>query len=73
MAKVTIYMPDDLLAEAKDADLNISGLAQAAVAAALRTAKTDAWLDELRRRPRSTVRSEDVDRAVREVRDTWGA
>ena len=73
MAKVTIYMPDELLAEAKDAELNISGLAQAAVAAALESAKTDAWLEELRRRPRSTVRSEDVDRALRGVRDSWGA
>jgi post-segregation antitoxin (ccd killing protein) len=73
MAKVTIYMPDDLLAEAKDAELNISGLAQAAVAAALRRAKTDAWLEELGRRPRSSVGSEDVDRALREVRDSWGA
>ena len=71
MAKVTIYMPDDLLAEAKDAELNISGLAQNAVVAALRSAKTDAWLEELRRRPRSTVRSEDVDRTLREVRDRW--
>lgn len=73
MAKVTIYMPDDLLAEAKDAELNISGLAQAAVAAALRSARTDAWLDELDGRPRSTVRCEDVDRALRDVREHWGA
>jgi len=72
MAKVTIYMPDDLLAEAKDAELNISGLAQNAVVAALRRAKTDAWLEELCRRPGSTVRSEDVDRTLREVRDRWG-
>ena len=73
MAKVTIYMPDDLLAEAKDAELNISGLAQHAVVVALRSSRTDAWLDELRRRPRSTVRSEDVDGTLREVRDHWGA
>jgi post-segregation antitoxin (ccd killing protein) len=73
MAKVTIYMPDELLVAAKDAGLNISGLAQHAVRVALRSAKTDAWLEELRRCPRSTVRSEDVDRTLREVRDRWGA
>jgi post-segregation antitoxin (ccd killing protein) len=73
MAKVTIYMPDELLAEAKEAGLNISGLAQDAVAAALQTAKTEAWLRSMRARPRSGVKSEDVQQALREVRDNWGA
>lgn len=45
MARVNVYLPDDLAAEAKAAGLNVSGLTQEALRSALTTAHVDEWLD----------------------------
>ena len=51
MARVNISLPDELVAKAKAADLNISGLAAQAIAAELdrraKTAELDSYLAEL--------------------------
>ncbi|MGH9292941.1 MAG: type II toxin-antitoxin system CcdA family antitoxin [Acidimicrobiales bacterium] len=51
MARVNITMPDDLYAEARRAGLNVSRLAQRAVAAELerrrKVAELDAYLSEI--------------------------
>lgn len=47
MARVNIYLPDDLAAQAKAADLNLSALAQDAVRRSLGARSTDAWLATL--------------------------
>ncbi|MHB1446257.1 MAG: type II toxin-antitoxin system CcdA family antitoxin [Acidimicrobiales bacterium] len=51
MARVNITMPDDLYSRAKDAGLNVSQLAQAAIGAELtrlaKIAELDAYLAEL--------------------------
>ena len=44
MARVNIYLPDDLAAEARSADINLSALVQDAVRALLTSRSTDAWL-----------------------------
>ncbi len=47
MARVNVYLPDDLAAAAREAGLNVSALTQAALAQALAQAATDAWLTGL--------------------------
>ena len=47
MARVNVYLPDELAAAAREAELNMSALTQGAVTAALAARRTDAWLDQL--------------------------
>ena len=47
MARLNIYLPDDLADRARAVGLNISGLAQDAVAAELDRRLLRAWLDVL--------------------------
>jgi post-segregation antitoxin (ccd killing protein) len=54
MARLNVYVPDDLAARAKAADLNVSALAQAAIADELQRRATNSWLDTLPA-PRGTV------------------
>ena len=55
MARVNIYLPDDLAEKAKAADLNVSGLAQEAIRRQLRVRETNQWLDRLLQRPPTGV------------------
>jgi len=55
VARVNIYLPDDLAASARAAGLNVSALAQDAVRLALDGRTTDAWLASLEPAPTSTV------------------
>lgn len=45
MARVNVYLPDELAAEAKAAGLNVSSLTQEALRSALATRRVDEWLD----------------------------
>jgi len=47
MARVNVYLPDDLAAEAKAAGLNVSNLTQKALRSALSATRVDEWLDEV--------------------------
>ena len=47
MARVNVYLPNDLAAEAKAAGLNVSGLTQEILRRALVTKRTDEWLDRI--------------------------
>lgn len=47
MARLNVYVPDDLAARARAAGLNVSAVAQAAIAAELQREDTDAWLADL--------------------------
>lgn len=69
MARVNVYLPDDLARRAKQAGLNISGLTQEAVRTALAAASTDEWLEELASLPPVDVSHEAVLRAVGEAKD----
>jgi post-segregation antitoxin (ccd killing protein) len=44
MARVNIYLPDEMAAAAREAGLNVSALTQQALADALARRATDAWL-----------------------------
>jgi len=46
MARVNVYLPDDLANDARGAGLNVSRLTQDAVREALIARRTDAWLDQ---------------------------
>ena len=59
MARVNVYLPDDLAAAAKAADLNVSSLTQAALRRALAASDLDRWLADL-----DTVDPVDVDGAA---------
>ena len=45
MARVNVYLPDDLAAEAKAAGLKVSNLTQEALRSALAADRLDHWLD----------------------------
>jgi post-segregation antitoxin (ccd killing protein) len=68
MARVNIYLPDDLAREAKAAGLNISGIAQEALRTALASRRVAAWLDDIARLPPTGV-THALDEARREA---WG-
>jgi post-segregation antitoxin (ccd killing protein) len=63
MARLNVYVPDELAEEAKRADLNISSLTQEAIKLSLRLRSTDDWLVTLKR-PRRKVSHEAVLRAL---------
>ena len=47
MARVNVYLPDDLAAEAKAAGINVSNLTQQALRSALAASRLDDWLDDV--------------------------
>ena len=47
VARLNVYLPDDLAAEVKKAGLNLSAVTQEAVRRSLAMRSTDAWLDTL--------------------------
>lgn len=47
MARVNVYLPDDLAARVKAADLNVSQITQEALWEAVKGAATDKWLNSL--------------------------
>lgn len=48
MARLNVYLPDELAAEAKEAGLNLSAVTQEAVRRSLAARSTDSWLATLR-------------------------
>ena len=51
MARVNIYLPDDLARRAREARLNVSGIAQEALERELRIRDFGDWLDRVRADP----------------------
>ena len=49
MARLNVYVPDELAARTREAGLNVSALTQQAISAALAAGQTDAWLASLGR------------------------
>ena len=47
MARLNVYVPDDLAERARAAGLNVSALAQAAITAELQRHATDVWLSDV--------------------------
>lgn len=51
MARVNIYLPEDLAIRAREAGLNVSGVAQEALERELRFRATKEWLAQVRANP----------------------
>lgn len=73
MARVNVYLPDDLAARAKEAGLNVSGLTQEAIRSALAVRRVDDWLDEVASLPPLDVDERAVAAAVSAAKDDFGA
>jgi post-segregation antitoxin (ccd killing protein) len=72
MARLNVYLPDELAERAKIANLNISALTQAAIAAELQRQSTDSWLASLTTST-SSVDHDAVMVALDAARDELGA
>jgi post-segregation antitoxin (ccd killing protein) len=68
MARVNVYLPDELAREARAAGLNISRVAQEALSSTLASSETDRWLDRLETVPHADVTHERVIEAIDEAR-----
>jgi post-segregation antitoxin (ccd killing protein) len=73
MARVNVYLPDDLADQARSAGVNISGITQDAIRTALSALETDRWLDHLDELPSSNLPHGRVIEAVYAARDELGA
>jgi post-segregation antitoxin (ccd killing protein) len=69
MSRVNVYLPDDLAAEAKEAGLNVSSLAQEAIRSALAAESLDTWFSSVSILTAVDVGHEDVLAAVNAAKD----
>jgi post-segregation antitoxin (ccd killing protein) len=72
MARLNIHMPDDLAERARAKGLNISALAQAAVAAELARNSTAEWLEKIPRRSAPSIDHAQALDALDAARDELG-
>jgi len=72
MARLNVYVPDDLARAAREAELNVSALTQSALVDALAPLATNKWLASL---PitKSGATHEQVMRALDAAREEFGA
>ena len=70
MARINVYLPDELAERVKSADINVSAVAQRALESELRTMSFAEWLVQVHALPPVAG---DVDSAevVRAVREDW--
>ena len=73
MARLNVYVPDDLAARAREAGLNVSALTQRALTGALAGEQTDAWLSSLPKPGARPVAVDHVLAAIDDARDELGA
>ena len=68
MARINVYLPDELAERVKSADLNVSSVVQQALDAELRRLSMADWWEQVRKLPPVKV---DVDSValIREIRD----
>jgi post-segregation antitoxin (ccd killing protein) len=75
MARVNVYLPDELAAEARAAGLNVSNVTQEALRDRLAGRRTTAWLATVRNLPPTGISHNEVIAALDEVRaeagDEW--
>lgn len=75
MARVNIYLPDDLARRAREAGLNVSGIAQTAIEEELQARALGAWLAELQDRPllgKAPVSNDELMEIMDEARQEFG-
>ncbi|MEU4345271.1 type II toxin-antitoxin system CcdA family antitoxin [Nocardia sp. NPDC023852] len=71
MARLNVYVPDELAERARERGLNVSALTQAAILAELEKSATSAWLAELAD-DRPEVSHEAILAALDSARDEFG-
>ena len=69
MARVNVYLPDQLADEARDAGLNVSNLTQEAVRSALSSMHTAEWLKTVTALHPARAEHQDVLAAIRGAKD----
>ena len=69
MARLNVYLPDELAAQAKEAGLNLSAVTQDAVRRTLAARSTDSWLSSLRLTLIGVVTHDRALEALDEIRD----
>ena len=72
MARINVYLPDDLADAAHAADLNISSLTQAAIRRELERTELQEWIQVVSRRPQTGVSHDAVHEAVNAAREEFG-
>ena len=72
MAVVNLHIPDDLVEQARAADLDISRLARDAIRRALESHAVNEWLDDLASLPSLGIDPAVVKEAVRSAKDEFG-
>ena len=72
MVLVNLHLPDDLVEQARAADLDMSRLAQDAIRRALDARAVNDWLDELASLPPAGIDPAVVKEAVRSAKDEFG-
>lgn len=71
IARVNVYLPDDLALRVKEADLNVSAVTRDALERELAGRATNAWLDRIRRLPPTGITHEEVMAAIDAGRDEY--
>jgi post-segregation antitoxin (ccd killing protein) len=72
MARLNVWVPDDLATRARELGLNVSALTQSALRAEVERHATDRWLDSLGP-PTGAADHASVMAALDEARDGFGA
>jgi len=73
MARVNVYLPDELAERARAAGVSISTITQDALRSTLAGADTDCWLDRLEQRDRFEVAHNVVIQTIDDARAEFGA
>ena len=69
MARVNVYLPDELAARAREMGLNVSAVTRSALEAELAGAATSEWLARVARLPSSGVEHDHVLAALNAARE----
>lgn len=72
IARVNVYLPDELAHQVKKAGINVSNVAQEALRLTLAERSVNDWLDGLARLPPTGINHEDALAALREARREFG-
>lgn len=73
MARVNVYLPDDLAAAARAAGINVSNVTQDALRRELASRGTDAWLGRIADLTSTGVTHADAIDAVQAAREGFGS
>ncbi len=72
MARINVYLPDELAEEARAANLNVSSVTQEAIRRELSARLTDGWLDRVAAIPAARISHDDVIAALDAAREEFG-